>query len=170
MKSSVSAGSARKTCEPKMQLDRLRERLRAVAFGVLLLLVPGQGEAPTRGGRDWGRICQILQKQDLRLREERRPGGGSRRRVPAPETCEGYDASLHPLRRRESLGCPESHYPKAQAGPRGSEQHRASWGVIWDISLRVFVVELVLMGVITIIIPSRHHVALSVSPLARGVS
>ncbi|KAM9046710.1 cocaine esterase isoform 4-T4 [Megaptera novaeangliae] len=27
-----------------MQLDRLRERLRAVAFGVLLLLVPGQGQ------------------------------------------------------------------------------------------------------------------------------
>ncbi|XP_059761198.1 cocaine esterase-like isoform X4 [Balaenoptera ricei] len=54
VKSSVSAGSARKTCEPKMQLDQLCERLRAVAFGVLLLLVPGQGEAPTRGGRDWG--------------------------------------------------------------------------------------------------------------------
>ncbi|XP_049559789.1 cocaine esterase isoform X6 [Orcinus orca] len=47
----MSVGSAKKTCEPTMQLDRLRKRLRAVAFGVLLLLVPGQGEAPTRGGR-----------------------------------------------------------------------------------------------------------------------
>ncbi|XP_026975462.1 cocaine esterase isoform X1 [Sagmatias obliquidens] len=54
VKSSMSVGSAKKTCEPTMQLDRLRKRLRAVAFGVLLLLVPGQGEAPTRGGRYWG--------------------------------------------------------------------------------------------------------------------
>ncbi|XP_073653056.1 cocaine esterase isoform X8 [Tursiops truncatus] len=51
VKSSMSVGSAKKTCEPTMQLDRLRKRLRAVAFGVLLLVVPGQGEAPTRGGR-----------------------------------------------------------------------------------------------------------------------
>ncbi|XP_067574629.1 cocaine esterase-like isoform X1 [Pseudorca crassidens] len=44
VKSSMSVGSAKKTCEPTMQLDRLRKRLRAVAFGVLLLLVPGQGQ------------------------------------------------------------------------------------------------------------------------------
>lgn len=59
-----------------MLLDRLRVRLNAVVCGLLLFLVLGQGEALSRGGKDWDGICQILQRQDLKLQEGRPQGGG----------------------------------------------------------------------------------------------
>ena len=66
MKSRVPAGSAEKTSELTMKSDGPRLRLRAVAFGFLLLLVPGQGEAPAQGdigtgvGRTWPNSAEAV--------------------------------------------------------------------------------------------------------------